>query len=49
MQNDVILKMHFLGEVGRAKVTFELLLPRVLLHVSCHVLRRDALAADGTL
>ena len=41
--------MHFLREGGRTEVAFELLLAGVLLHVPSHVLRRDALAADGTL
>ena len=45
----MIFEVHFLREVGRAKVAFELLLARVLLHVPGHVLGGDALAADRTL
>lgn len=49
MQNDVIFEVHLLREVCRAEVAFKLFLAGVLLHVPCHVLGRDALAADGTL
>ena len=49
VEDDVVLEVHLLGEVGRAEVALELLLARVLLHVPSHVLGGDALAADGTL